>query len=212
MALRSTSYRSIGILLAIATVAVIFIVGVTLVRNNQGANTSGGRVILEEPASGLVVIVPNESWTIGSASTNFFINRSKRIEEIQSQRGTCNNFSKSQSVSIENSLTNGPNSAREAWLSQFPGLVNVQVIDSFGAGRVLVGIDTCNATFNRKVITLRGQAYKNDVEIRFSKEIIQEPELSQAELDQIATDIINGSAGENSTIYNQLVGVMESAR
>ncbi|MCA9388775.1 hypothetical protein KC644_03360 [Candidatus Berkelbacteria bacterium] len=211
MALQSTNYRSIGVLIAIATVAVIFLVGVTLVRNNQRGETTGS-IILEEPQSGLVVIVPSTTWTIGSASTNFFINRSKRIEEIQTQKGTCNNFSKSQSIAIQAALENGPNSAKEAWLQEFPGLTNIITPDSFGAGRTLVGIDTCNATFNRKVVTLRAQAYKNDVEIRFSKELIQKSDLSQSDLIEIANSIAGGSAGQNSSTFNELIGVMESAR
>lgn len=212
MALSDSPVKSIGLLVGIAMIGAIFIVATSTLRNNQ----SNKQVVVtskpySEPTSGVVFDAPAE-WSVGISTGNLLIARGIRIDEIQSQRGSCSNFSKSGSSSLAQAVLNGDTDAITEWQRHLPGLVGTQLLTSNGGKTALIGIDTCAQSLNQRLLTLRGQVYQNDVEVRFSTEIKLSSSLSQAQVEEQAKALARGTSTTNQATYNQFVGMMRSLR
>lgn len=204
MALETTTYKSVGLILAIALVGVIIIVATISLQNRRPSEDAAAPLI--EPESGLVFDSPS-SWTVGTANTNTLRLRPLRISQIQTQKTSCLSLSTSLSKSIEESIEKS--SVIEQWHAEFPGLVASRRIDSGNGTHGLVGIDTCDPILTRRTMTLRAQFYKSGVELQFARELPQSGALSTTELRDLARDVFEGRgpddlAQEFSTFTNVL--------
>jgi len=210
MALGTSTYKSVGIILGIAVVGVIAVVAT--IRFQGGTQETGDTKPIVEETSGAVFDVPN-TWTIGAASTNTVQLRVTRVNDVQSQRSTCTVFSKEISQSIATNLENNtPNEAQSAWQKQYPGLILIDPLQSASGTGVLVGIDTCNETLTNRVITLRGQLYKSNVEIRLSLDLPQNSDTSTSELRSLANSIATNQADSHTlAIYTAFKALIQSA-
>lgn len=209
MALNTVDVKSIALMAGLALVGTIFVVGsVMFSRTREAPVTSNAYT---EPVSGIVFDAPAD-WAVGTATTNLVQVRAVRLSEIQAQKSTCSVYSESISKAIKLGIQDGPNAALEAWRKEYPGLAQAQVLSSVGGMTVLVGIDTCNPSLSQRSITFRGQLYRNDAEIRFSREIGQSSELSQSDLQEIARALMQGAASRHQTDYQLFVGLLQSIR
>lgn len=211
MALNTASYKSIGAIIGVALAGVIFVTA-TVLWTNRDTTPEVTTAPFSEPVSGLVFDAP-KAWTVGTTSTSNVQIRALRLEDIQTQRSTCTQFDESVSKSIADSLGRGPHTATEAWQKEFAGLTASRSFTSTGGVPVLVGVDTCNPSLTTKLLTLRGQAYKKDIEVRFSVELEQPEETSQQALKEMATALTLGTgplAPQND--YNQFLALMTSLR
>lgn len=209
MALNTVDTKSIALMAGIALVGTIFVVGtVMLSRTRETPVTSKA---YSEPVSGVVFDAPAD-WTVGTANTNLIQLRAVRFTELQSQKSTCSQFSEAISKAIRVGLEDGPNAAGNAWQKEFPGLVETSVLTSAGGMSVLIGIDTCNPSLAKRSLTLRGQFYRNDAEIRFSREIEESSELSQNDIRELARSLVRGDATRHQIDYQLFAGLLQSIR
>ncbi|MBI4185818.1 hypothetical protein HY524_02100 [Candidatus Berkelbacteria bacterium] len=212
MALSDSPAKSIAILVGIALVGTIFIVSTALLRNRPAAPDASTTKPYSEPESGLVFDAPKD-WTVSIRSDDDLEVRGVRISQIQTQRGTCTNFSNNESSTLQRKLEVGNDDAVALWQQEFPGLVTVKELVATSGQFVLLGIDTCSLSLNRRILTLRGQGYRNDVEVRFARTIVVDDTLSQSMLDKEAKAVMNetgsGSSASDAKLFRQL---MQSVR
>lgn len=211
MALNSSSYKSIGAIVGVALVAVIFVT--TTIWITQREDTPDFTTApYSEPLSGVVFEAPLE-WTVGSASTNTVQIRAVHVDDIQEQTSNCSQFSSATSASIQSALSRGPNSATEAWKKEFPGLTVASVVPTQTGASALIGVDTCNPSLTKKVLTVRGQVYQNDVEVRFTLELPQEDTASQQQLKEFGAALASGTvSGSTQQQYTQFETLLSSLR
>jgi hypothetical protein len=211
MAITDSPLKSIGLLVGVVLVGTIFIVGTALLQNRPDQEVASPTKPYSEPASGVIFAAPTE-WTVGSGADNILQIRGVRVQEIQTQRGTCSNFARISSQSMATNVTRGSDDALTLWAKQFPGLRETQLVAATGGGYALVGIDTCSQSLNRRLVTLRGQTYANDVEVRFSYGLDVDQSLSQAALDDLAKSLSAGTSDTHQTEFIQFQQVLESVR
>lgn len=211
MAITDSPLKSIGLLIGVVLVGTIFIVGTALLQNRPSQEVTLPTKPYSEPTSGVIFQAPTE-WTVGSGADNILQIRGLRIEALQTQRGTCTNFARISSQSLATTVTRGSDDALTLWGKQFPGLKEVELVATAGSGAALVGIDTCSQSLNRRLVTFRGQAYANDVEVRFSYALDVDQSLSQAALDGLARSLVAGTSDTHQTEFIQFRQVMESVR
>lgn len=210
MAITDSTTKSIVLLLGITLVGAIFVVG-TAVFSNQKETVEFTSRPYSEPESGLVFDAPLD-WKVGMGTSNLLQVRGFRVEKISSQRDTCSNVSEAVSSDVERALTSSQQTAVEAWRVQFPGLAYAATTNGRGGEPVLVGVDSCSPSFNRQLLTFRGQTYRDEIEIRFAMEFVLEEELTQAQIDQLAKDLGAGRATDYQAEFNAFRSVLESSR
>ncbi len=211
MAISDSPVKSIALLVGIALIGTIFIVATATLRNRSGQEAPITSKPYSEPLSGIVFDAPAE-WSVGMSSGNLLVVRGLRIDEIPAQRGSCASFSVSSSTSLQESVLASSPDAVTKWQQQLPGLIGVQLLTSSGGTPVLLGIDTCTQSLNQRLLTARGQTYRNDVEVRFSTEIPLAQSLSHADVEAQAEALAAGTATSNQAIYTQFAGLMKSVR
>ncbi len=198
--------------MAIALSGVIVVVATVLAQNRQNKPVTTGTKSFIEPTSGIAMDAPT-SWTIGSASTNMLISTTYRVGSIPSQRTSCTQFSPERSKTIQQSLASGDAAAQASWQLEFPGLNTSQILKGPKTLFSLVGIDTCNESLTVRTITLRGQAYKNNVELQLTHVIPVDDSLSVTDVNQLAQSLADGTADPtDQTVFNQFVTVLGSVR
>lgn len=209
MALNTVDTKSIALMAGIALIGTIFVVGTVMLSRTRDVPVTSKAY--SEPVSGVVFDAPTD-WTVGTASTNLIQLRAVRFAELQSQKSTCSQFGESISKAIRVGLQDGPNAAAEAWRKEFPGLLETSVVTSTGGLSVLVGIDSCNPSLTQRSITFRGQLYRNDAEIRFSRELSESSELSQNDLRELARALVQGTAPRHQGDYQFFAAMLQSIR
>lgn len=209
MALNTAGYKSIGLILGIALVGVVFVVATVVMSRTRDVPVTAK--VYTEPVSGIVFDAPVD-WAVGTASTNVVQLRAHRLSEIQAQKSTCSQFSEAISKAIRAGLENGPNASSEAWSKEYPGLAQIATLTSSGGMTLLVGIDTCNPSLNQRTLTFRGQLYRNDAEIRFSRELTEASELSQSDLGELALALTQGAAPRHQADYGRFLSLLQSIR
>lgn len=216
MALAAPTYKSVGIILAIAIAGAIIVVATVLSQNKQKTPTVEQVKPLRDATSGLVIDVPN-SWTVSKTDSTTLRVEGFRLADIQSQKSTCLDTSSEISRTIQKNLTTGSTQATTNWQIEYPGLITSQVLKGSGTVYSTVGIDTCNPSFNVRTLTFRGQAYKNSTELRITQvipqEIPEDSQTSQTTLDKLAQSLADGTAPKDlQANFNQFVAVMASVR
>jgi len=212
MALSAPSYKSIGLIIAVALVGVIIAVTSINLQNREKVTPIGTIKPFGEATSGVVFDAPQE-WTVSKSNASTIIISTYRLTDISSQRSTCIDLSAEMSRSLQTSLKTGLPIATTQWQKVFPGLVASKVQKGPSTLYSLVGIDTCNQSSTVRSITFRGQTYKNNVEVQFSHIIFQDSALSQAELNQLAQTLFDGTAVADLQIpFNQFSAAMGSVR
>jgi hypothetical protein len=212
MALSTPSYKSVGLIIAVALVGVIVVVATISLQNRQKIVPLGSTKSFSEATSGIVLDAPQD-WTIGKTSASTIETHTYRLENLPTERSTCSALSAELSQTIQKSLKTGSAEASVQWQKEFPGLISSQILKGPTTLYSLVGIDTCNPSFNVRSITFRGQAYKNSVEVQFSHIIFEDSALSQTELNQVAQSLIEGKASADlQQPFNQFVTALGSVR
>lgn len=211
MALSDSPVKSIALLVGIALVGTIFIVATATLRNRSDKPVAATAKPYAEPTSGIVFDAPAE-WSVGISTGNLLVVRGIRIDDVPTQRGSCSNFSRSGSATLQQAVLDGSAEAPAEWAKQLPGLVGVQALTSSGGKPALIGIDTCAQSLNQRLLILRGQTYQNDVEVRFSSKIKLPQTLSQSAVVAEAQALRAGTATSNQATYNQFVQLMQSLR
>ena len=210
MAITDSSSKSIGLLVGITVVGAIFVVGTALLKNRTRDVVLPTKPY-SEPESGVVFEAPTE-WTVGMGTSNILQVRGNRIEKIQTQRGTCSNFSQNASNKLEQTLKTKPADAVALWEQEFPGLTYATILPSQSGSPTLVGVDTCSSSVNRHILTFRGQVYHNEIEVRFTSEYVLTDELSQAQLDDVAKSLGKGSSTLRQAEFSAFRSVLSSVR
>lgn len=203
--------------MAIALVGIIIVIATVNLqnRNNTPGESSTTPFIQEE--SGVVFVAPVD-WTVGKTSDKTLEVHGTRISDIRTQRTTCSMASADLSNSLQGLLATGSADATTKWLEQFPGIVPGQVLKGPTVEKEptlfsIVGVDTCNPSLTVRMLTFRGQVYKNDVEVQISHQIEQGKNLSSTELRNIAQSLIDGTAADElQAPFNQFVTVLGSVR
>jgi hypothetical protein len=213
MALDTSSYKTLGIIMVIALVGVIFVVvSITTQNKTPNTSTSDTKPFLEA-TSGVVVDAPT-TWTVGKTTDATLTVANSRVDSVLTSQSTCSASSSNNSTALENSLLNGSVDALKQWQAQFTGLVSSQIIKTKGGMYSLIGIDTCNPSLTVRTLTFRGQAYKNDVEVQFSH-IVSETKntKNQTDLNQLAQTLIDGTAATDlQQTFNQFRAILTSVR
>ncbi|MBI2590245.1 hypothetical protein HYW32_04500 [Candidatus Berkelbacteria bacterium] len=211
MALRTANYQSIGLLIGLATIGVIIIVGTVLFRGRSNQKQELPTKPFAEKESGLVFDAPT-TWSVGSSESSTLRVQGARISKIQNQKSTCFNLSESASKILSTNLGKKSDQVIKDWKTEFPGLIAIKLQTSPRAVPYVFGIDTCSSSLNRRPITFRGQAYKNNVEVRFSQELSLDTNLSQSDLDTLARDLAKGSATTHQEQFDEFVSALNSLR
>ncbi len=212
MALSTPSYKSVGVIIAIALVGVIVVIATVNIQNRQSGESTQTTKPFLEPDSGVVFDGPID-WTVGKTSASTLEVRTARIGDVRAQRTTCIVASNELTRSMRSLLSTGAAGATAAWQQQYPGLVTSQILKGPTTLFSIVGIDTCNPSLTVRSLTFRAQVYKNDVEVAISRQIPQSSELSPTELKGIAESLADGTAADDlQAQFNQFVDALGSVR
>lgn len=212
MALGTPDTKSILILMGAVTVGAVFIIGAALfsTREKEVTYTTAQ---YQESDSGIIFYAPVE-WTVGKSTENFLRIKPTSISNVQTQRSTCTNFSQTTSKAIQTALKNTSSEATTQWKKEYPGLRFSESVQAT-SGTVLVGIDTCSATLASKTITLRGQAYKNNIEVRFEASVAvdtvnEEETVTNSARTALADALASNTSTTNQDTFNAFVQTMRS--
>ena len=214
MALSTPSYKSVGLIIAVALVGVVVAITTINLQNRQKATPIGTTKPFSEATSGIIFDAPQE-WTVSKTTASTLVMNTYRLSEVPSQRSTCADLSANISSSIQSSLKTGSVQATAQWQKEFPGLVASKLLKSPAPSTLyaLVGIDTCNQSLNVRSITFRGQAYKNNVEVQLSHIIFEDSSINPTELNQLAQSLFDGTAtADLQKPFNQFVAALGSVR
>lgn len=206
--------KSILLLVGVVAVGAVFIIAIALLSNRPKETAVINALPYSDPESGIVFTAP-ATWSVGADSGAFLKIRSVKLDSIQTQRSTCTNYSTTTSKSIQLALKDNLSTASETWRKEFPGLRHAETVQT-KSGVALLGVDTCNTTLTRKTLTLRGQTYRNNTEVRFevtltpptSTENTSEPSSSM--LNAFADDLVQGTGGVQQATFTGFVQTLRS--
>lgn len=207
MAFQDNTTKSIGLILGIGLVAVIFIIVTALTSNSQ---KKVDYKIFQEEISKITFNAP-QNWSVGKSETSKLQTTSQFISTIRPQSSQCSITSSQISEGVKTAMQGSSSDALNAWKSQYPGIVEAQLYKSTGGLRVLGGIDICEPVLVRKAMYFRGIVYSNNIEVQFTMRYSLDSNLTQSQLRELANNVVKGRA-DQSQEWDQFSVMLNSVR
>lgn len=212
MALEERSFKAIGIILGVGIVLALIFVGLALLNSRPKKEEVTFNNFIDQE-SGLVFSAP-VGWTIGKTKEMTVRLTVRHVDLVDTQKSQCADFSSDTSSQINRLLKKGEaKRALELWKTQYPGLEVFDAYKTVNGMTVLAGIDICNETLVNRQLFFRGQAYMNNLEVKFIRELTLDPESTTlGDLRTLAQNLGQGHAQQWQTDFNSFLQMMSSIR
>lgn len=208
MAFQDSTTKSIGIILGVGLLAVVFIAITALTANRQ---EKVDYTVFQEELSKLIFNAPL-NWTVGKSESSKVQTTSQFISTIRSQSSQCSVTSPQVSGDLRSAMQQSRADAVAAWQKQYPGIVEAELYNSSGGFRALAGVDICEPVLVRKTMYIRGVVFSDSIEIQFTMRYPQDSSLTQSQMRELANSVVRGQADQASNDWEQfkvLLGSIE---